>query len=238
MHSPPSPSHFASLVERGRWFSALPPDCRERLLNAAVLRPMQAGEALFRQGDANAGLYCVVAGSVRIGTQPQPEREMLLSVLEPPQWFGEIACLDGGPRTHDAVARTAATLLLVPLPALERLAADDPRWWRFLGQLLAEKVRALFSGLEELGGLPAPARVARRLLAMAQGHGMLAPGLAQRMVAVNQQQLGAMLSLTRQTVSEVLREFEARGLVKRRYGAIELLDWAALERVGWERPPA
>jgi Mn-dependent DtxR family transcriptional regulator len=58
------------------------------------------------------------------------------------------------------------------------------------------------------------------------------------MVAVNQQQLGAMLSLTRQTVSEVLREFEARGLVKRRYGAIELLDWAALERVGWERPPA
>jgi CRP-like cAMP-binding protein len=231
----PPASHFASLVERGRWFSLLPAECRAPLLAAAQVRRFDAGQALFRQGDANAGLYCLVAGSVRVGTPPQPEREMLLSVLEPPQWFGEIACLDGGPRTHDAIARTASTLLLVPLPELERLAADDPRWWRFLGQLLAEKVRALFSGLEELSGLPAPARVARRLLAMAQGHGMLAPGLTHRMVGVNQQQLGAMLSLTRQTVSEVLREFEARGWAKRHYGAIELLDWAALERVGAEQ---
>ncbi len=44
--------------------------------------------------------------------------------------------------------------------------------------------------------------------------------------------LGAMLSLTRQTVSEVLRDFEAHGWLKRRYGAIELLDLDALGRIG------
>ena len=73
-------------------------------------------------------------------------------------------------------------------------------------------------------------RVARRLLAMVTGHGMLAPGITHLTIAVNQEQLGAMLSLTRQTISEVLREFEAQGWLKRRYGAIELLDTAADHR--------
>ena len=67
---------------------------------------------------------------------------------------------------------------------------------------------------------------------MAHGHGMLAPGIVRPTIAVNQEQLGAMLSLTRQTISEVLREFEAQGWLKRRYGAIELLDLDALDRIG------
>jgi CRP/FNR family transcriptional regulator, cyclic AMP receptor protein len=224
------PDTYRALLERGRWFTSLPPTHRDALLAPAVLRRLPAGMVLFRRGDDNAGLYCVLEGAVRIGAAMTGDRDAVLSVLEPPQWFGEIACLDDGPRTHDAQALSSATLLLVPRPAIERLAAQDPLWWRFLGQLLAEKVRALFAGLEDLTQLSAASRVARRLLALSQGHGMLAEGLAHRTVPVNQEQLGAMLSLSRQTVSEVLRDFEARGWVKRHYRAVELLDWRALER--------
>lgn len=224
----PDVAAWAGVVEGGRWFASLPPSSRERLLAAARVRRVPARAVLFRRGDDNAGLYCVVEGSVQIGASDLGTRESLLGVLEPPQWFGEIACLDGGPRTHDAVARTDATLLLVPLAAWHALAEAEPGWWRDLGRLLAEKVRALFAGIEDLTQLPAPARIARRLLAMSHGHGMRADGTAQRSIAVNQEQLGAMLALTRQTVSEVLRDFESRGWVRRGYGSIELLDEAAL----------
>jgi CRP-like cAMP-binding protein len=233
-----TPAHWRPLLARGRWFSALTADQQDALLQSARLLRLPAGAVLFQRGDANAGLYAVLDGTVCVGPPDAPgwpgkdSREALLSLLSPPQWFGEIACIDGGPRTHDATATTAVQLLLVPQPALLALADADPLWWRLLGQLLAEKVRALFSGLDDLTQLDASTRIARRLLAMAQGHGMLAPGIAQRSVAVNQAQLGAMLSLTRQTVSEVLRDFEARGWVRRGYRNVELLDWAALADAG------
>lgn len=219
---------WRAVVDRGRWFASLPGQQQEALLDAAVPRTLDAAQVLFRRGDANSGLYAVLDGSIRIGMPGSAARDAVLGVLEPPQWFGEIACMDGGTRTHDAQAQTASLLLHVPLAALLRLAEHDPLWWRQLGRLLAEKTRALFAGLEDLTLQPAPVRVARRLLAMSSGHGTLADGAAQRRIPVNQEQLGAMLSLTRQTVSEVLRAFEARGWVRRLYGAVELTDPQAL----------
>ena len=239
MHSPASIDALRAVVGRGRWFASLPGHHQQRLLEAAVTRQLDAAQTLFRRGDANSGLYAVLAGSIQIGAPGSAARDAVLGVLEPPQWFGEIACLDGGTRTHDARAQAATTLLHVPLAVLLRLAQDDPLWWRQLGRLLAEKTRALFSGVEDMTLQPAPVRVARRLLAMSTGHGMLADGAAQRRLPVSQEQLGAMLSLTRQTVSEVLRTFEAEGWVRRLYGAVELLDPGGLaeaERSGTLRP--
>ena len=226
------PDALTLQLRRGRWFAGLPAARQAQLLQPAHRLQLAAGQTLFLRGDPNAGLYAVLDGSVRIGAVDVAGRDVTLGLLQPPQWFGEIAFFDGGPRTHDASARDASTLLCVPRPALLTLLEQEPLWWQHLGQLMAEKVRALFLGLEDLAALPALPRVVRRLLAMAEGHGMLAEGVAHRIVAVNQEQLGAMLSLTRQTVSEVLRELESRGLVRRQYGAIELLDPAALARLG------
>jgi CRP-like cAMP-binding protein len=217
-------------VQQGRWFAALAPERAQALLDAAGLRQLPAGQTLFRRGDPNSGLYAVVQGAVQIAGQGAAGRDTLLGVIEPPQWFGEIACLDGGTRTHDATAVTDTTLLHVPLSRLEALAASDPLWWRALGQLVAEKMRAVFTGLEDLAQPSAPVRVARRLLAMSQGYGMRTASAPSERVSVSQEQLGAMLSLTRQTVSEVLRRFEAEGWVRRRYGAVELLDPEGLAR--------
>lgn len=232
MNVPDAITGWLPLIGQGRWFAALPPGRQQALLQAAIVQRIPAGAALFRRGDANSGLYCVLEGAFLAGAVSANAREATLAMLEAPQWFGEIAFFDDGPRTHDAEARVASRVLLVPRAALQRLLATDPEWWHHLGQLLAEKVRALFVSLEDMAILAAPQRVARRLLAMANGHGMLAPGIVRPTIAVNQEQLGAMLSLTRQTISEVLRDFEAQGWLKRRYGAIELLDLGALDRIG------
>lgn len=238
-HTRPAPDTDAQalagllpLLDRGRWFAGLPAGLRADLLAAGRLQRLRAGEVLFRRGDANTGLYGVLDGAIRIGAPTPDGREAVLGLIETAQWFGEIALFDRGPRTHDAEAVVPSRLLWIPRDRLETLLEAEPGHWRHLGGLLAEKIRAVFAGLEELALLPAPARLARRLLAMAQGHGMLAPGLAQRRIAVTQAQLGAMLALSRQTVSEVLRDFEARGWLARHHGGIELKDLAALQRAG------
>lgn len=233
----PDTNRWLPLLQQGRWFASLSEKDQRALLAQARPRSLAAGERLFARGDPCDGLFALLDGSVHLGAVDAAGREQMLGVLEPPAWFGEIAVFDGGPRTHDAMARTAAALLQVPDAAWQALAKEDPLWWRRLGQLLAEKTRALFVGLEDLAALPAPQRVARRLLALADGHGMRAPGHARREVPVSQAQLGAMLSLTRQTVSEVLGGFEARGWVRRGYGRIVLQDAAALAALGAATPP-
>lgn len=232
MNPPRDAMHLLPLLLRDRWFAALPESLRLALMQLAQSRRLAAGERLFSRGDANAGLYCVVEGAIRVGAIGGGGKEALLSVIEAPHWFGELALFDDGPRTHDADARVATHLLLVPRDGLFGLLQAEPQLWRHLGALAVAKMRALFGGLEDLSLLPAPARIARRLLAMAAGHGMLTPGMTRRVVAVNQEQLGAMLALTRQTVSQVLKTFERQGWVALRYGEIEISDWSALEALG------
>ena len=222
------PATWDRALQRGRWFAALAPAHQAALLRAGRLKRLADGQRLFSRGEANDGVYAVLDGAVRVGAGTADAREAVLSLLTAPHWFGEIACFDGGLRTHDAHAVGATLLLHVPLSAMEALAAEDPDWWKRWGALLALKVRALFDALEDLAPLPAPQRVARRLLALGSAHGMLAPGVSQRDLPVRQEQLGAMLGLTRQTVSAVLGDLEARGFIRRRYGGVILEDAAGL----------
>ncbi|SFD52952.1 Crp/Fnr family transcriptional regulator [Paracidovorax konjaci] len=224
--------HLATLSS-GRWFATLPADLAGALAAMAHLRALQAGEALFLRGDAPCGLYAVVRGAIDIsgvgGLQPQA-RAALLTRLEPPAWFGEIAVFDRAPRTHDAHAAEPGTLLLqVPQAPLLAWLGAHPGHWHALALLLTDKLRTAFVALEELALLPAPERLARRLVLMAEGYGQWAgEGRSRRSIALSQEQLALMLALSRQTTNQILRDLQARGLLRMHRGGIEILDLAGL----------
>jgi CRP-like cAMP-binding protein len=222
-----SPHAYQALLLTGRWFGDLPAPLRAGLLGAAVVRSLRSGQRLFSRGDAPCGLYCVLEGSIRASGVNESGREALLVLVEPPNWFGEISLFDGQPRTHDAVAEGPTRVLQVPQPALLALLAAEPRYWRDLALLLCHKLRLAFVALEDLSLLSAAARLARRLVLMAEGYGELRAGQRQ-VLAVSQEQLALMLSLSRQTTNQILKELEGRGLVQLTYGHIELLDLPGL----------
>jgi CRP-like cAMP-binding protein len=194
-----------------------------------VVRTLAAGERLFSRGDVPDGLYALVDGAIRVFGSSELGKEALLTVLEPPGWFGEISMFDGQPRTHDASAAVGSTIVHVPQVALDAMMAREPRWWRELGQLATWKLRLAFLAMEDAALLPIGARLARRLSMMAQGYGER--GVASRTVEVSQDQLALMLSSSRQTVNHLLKDLEARGLVRLAYGSIEILDLEALTRL-------
>jgi CRP/FNR family transcriptional regulator, cyclic AMP receptor protein len=222
-------SRYAQLLRAGRWFRDLPEDLQARLLRAGVLRVIPAGRRLFSRGDPSCGLYGVVDGGLRITAAAEGGREALLTLVEPPAWFGEISVFDGRPRTHDAVAEVESRVVQVPQAGLDAILAAEPRYWRDLGLLLAGKLRLALVAMEDAAILPLSNRLARRLVLMAEGYGEW-HGHSNRVVKVRQEQLAGMLSTSRQTANHSLRDLEVRGLLRLSYGQIEILDLEGLRR--------
>lgn len=219
---------WQAVARTGTWFAGLPPGFASVLLDIAEPVRLDAGQRLFSRGDEPDGLYCVMKGVVRVTATSPTGQEALLAMLEPPQWFGEIAVFDGAPRTHDAWAEGACELLRVPQAALLAALDGQPRYWCDLGLLLTQKLRLAFAGIEELSLLPPTRRVAGRLLLMAAGYGAW-KDRTKRSLEVSQEQLGLMLALSRQTVNQSLRELEAAGCIQRNRASIEVVDMSKLQ---------
>lgn len=150
-------------------------------------------------------------------------------LMEPPLWFGEISLLDGQPRTHDAVAEEETLLAHVPREAIEAILAAEPIYWRHVGVLVAAKLRVALGVIEDTASLPIAIRLARRLVMAAERYGDW-HGRSSKVLDLKQDQLATMLSTSRQTVNQLLKDLEARGLVRIAYGNVEILDLDGLRR--------
>ena len=213
---------WRSSLMSGQWFSHLPVPFQDSLLAAARLRRLSSGQLLFKRGDPPCGLYAVLEGSVRIGAVSEQGKEALLSLVEPPHWFGEICLFDGQARTHDAFAVGTCTLLHIPQAALLKVLDEQPVYWRQLALLMSHKLRLTFINLEQLSLMPAPARLAHRLLMIAAGYGEIDP--PRRVLQLPQEQLASLLSLSRQTTNQLLKELQGQGIPNLKYGEIEIVD--------------
>ncbi|WLG23366.1 Crp/Fnr family transcriptional regulator [Pseudomonas sp. FP1154] len=218
MNTHPWHSHLLA----GHWYSHLPAELQNSLLGMSRVRRLVPGHRLFQRGDPPCGMYAVLEGAVRIGAVNEQGKEALLSVVEAPHWFGEICLFDGQPRTHDAVSVGQCTLLHLPQAPLTAFLQEHPVYWRDIARLMSHKLRLTFINLEHLSLMPAPVRVANRLLMIAEGYGEIEP--ARRVLQLPQEQLALMLSLSRQTTNQILKDLQAQGIVQLAYGEIEILD--------------
>ncbi|MGY1878833.1 Crp/Fnr family transcriptional regulator [Pseudomonas reactans] len=214
----------------GHWFSRLPGPFQHSLLAHARLRQLTAGQYLFKRGDPPCGLYAVLDGSLRVSAVNEQGKEAILSLVESPYWFGEISLFDGLPRTHDACAVGPCTLLQVPQQALLNILDENPRYWRDLALLMSQKLRLSFIGLEQLSLMSASVRLAHRLLMIVEGYGDI--DHSKRVLQLPQEDLAAMLSLSRQTTNALLKDLQAQGIVRLGYGEIEILDAHRLREAG------
>lgn len=210
------------LLESGQWFSHLPPALRDALLGEARLLQLEPGQRLFRRGDPPCGLYAVLEGMMRVGAVSRDGKEALLTLVEPPYWFGEISLFDGQPRTHDAYAVGPALLLQVPQAAMLQWLDKHPEHWRQLALLMSHKLRLTFISLEQMTLMPAAVRLAHRLLMIAEGYGEIEH--SRRVLQLPQEQLALMLGLSRQTTNQLLKELQGQGVVQLHYGEITILD--------------
>ena len=211
------------------WFGSLAPLERRQLLGAARAQRSARGEMLFRSGDAvdmgsdtQGGFYALLRGSLKASTLNTEGKEAIFVLLQPGNWFGELSLLDGTARSHDVTALEDCALLNVP-PAAFALLMRRMAFVRAVTTLLAARVRGLY-GLVQASVLHRTrGQIAYRLGLLARGDATQAHQ-KQCSVSVSQEALAMMLGISRQTLSRELHELAGAGLLRLRYGRIELLQ--------------
>jgi CRP/FNR family transcriptional regulator, cyclic AMP receptor protein len=224
-----------AVLKSSEWFAALEPAFQQAVLASSRVRVLAAGNAVFHRGDPSDGIYCVLSGAIRFGAVTPSGRESMVGLVEAPEWFGEIALFDGGVRTHDAWADVTSTVLHVPLRHLTRMLASDPGAWQHVGRLVVRKLRIALALLEDLALEPPRVRLARCLINLFEGYGGRKAEPPYR-VRVSQERLGMMLSLSRQTVNELLRQMDQESIIQCERGGVRILDPGRLREAA--RPSA
>jgi len=230
-----SDTSISQTLGGSEWFRDLPDDTVATLAGLALHRRLRDGERLFAKGDEADGLYGVLSGRVRISTTAADGRELLVNLFEPGGWFGEISMFDGLPRTHDAYAVGDTTLLLIPRERFLALLAERPALYPHFLRMLCRKLRRSFAWIEYEAFLPLPARLATRLLELADTYGDPVDGGVLIRLHLPQEELGRMLNISRQSVSKELNALRERGCISLEYGRVLVRDRALLEAVATQR---
>ncbi len=230
MHNPIYPPLSTdAMTQMSTWFGALPKQKQQELLAKSRVRDLAISETLFRRGDAFDGIYFLVSGGLWISGLDISGAEIGLTVIEPGEWFGEIALFDKQDRTHDVVALKPTQLIHISAAQLALLTEEDPLWWQHFGGLLSQKMRLLFQNLEDRSMPSARIRLARRLMQFGHQHDNADPVK----VAIPQEQLGQLLSLSRQKTNQLLKTFEQEGLLTLGYGEFTIINLNKIKAIAF-----
>jgi CRP/FNR family cyclic AMP-dependent transcriptional regulator len=218
-----------TVLERNLLFRGLSAATLDQIAHLSGRRSYERDAVIFSQSDPGDALFGVVTGRVRISASSAGGREIFLNIMEPGDTFGEIALLDGRPRTASASATAPSELLIIKREQFLGLLAREPQLAEHLMRLLCARLRWVSGFAEESALLPVPARLARRLLSIGKLHGReSASGIE---LKVSQDEMARFLGLSRQIVNQHLQTWKARGWVDIGRGRILILDARALEAI-------
>jgi CRP/FNR family transcriptional regulator, cyclic AMP receptor protein len=172
------------------------------------------GQVIYTRGDLGAELYIITDGKVKLGRCADDGRENILSVLAPPDMFGELAILDPGPQPWNATAITEVRAVAVDRMQLQAWIAEYPAIANRLLRFMARRVRHTTDILADLAFIDAPARVAKQLLGLAQRFGIPENGSMRVTHDLTQEELAQLVGATRETVNKALSDFRNRGWIR------------------------
>ena len=213
----------------GTW-SGLPKEVASELFARATLHRLKAGETLFQIGDIGDGCYRLDKGLLKVSLISPQVRERIIAILTPGAVVGDLAVIDGLPRSASVLALTNCELRFLSRAAFERLARQHPEIHQYLVKLLAARLRQADDVIASLAFLPVKARVAHALLGLAENLGEETDSggiLIPRMI--NQGDIAALAGVARENTSRILSEWERKKLVTKSSGSYRIDDRAKLK---------
>lgn len=205
---------LATWLGRTVLFEGLEDDELRRLAGITRETTLTAGSVLFEQGDESDGLYIVLSGIVRIYLTADDGREATISLLEAGEVIGEIALLDGLPRSAGAAALTDAKLFFIPTAPFNELLDTSPRLNRHLLLMLCERLRAANSQVDQAIFHDLRHRLVVLLRQIAIIHGRVEKDVAMVDLELTQGALAQMLGASREAVNKQLRALAKEGRIE------------------------
>jgi CRP-like cAMP-binding protein len=202
-----------TILEKVPLFAGLPPGELAELNGRLRRRRLARGQTLFLEGDPGTSLCIVETGRVKLGLTSPEGREIILTLLGPGDVFGELALLDGQPRSANASAVEPSDVLLLARDDFLAFLRQRPELATVLLATLSGWLRRLTTQMQDVAFLDVPARLARTILRLAEAeqamHGQpVTPRLTQT-------DLAGMVGTTRETLNKWLGFYEDEGLIRR-----------------------
>ena len=209
-------------------FQAMRPEELTQVLALAIERRFARGQTILQKGDNSSFMMAVLRGRVRISMASAEGKEITLNVIRPGEVFGEIALLDGQPRSADATAIEETALLVVERRHfLPFLSHNQDVVLRLLAVLCA-RLRQTNLALEQVALFDLRARLARVLLNLAAEYGRPTPNGTRIDFKLSQRDLSNLVASSRESVNKQLGAWREDGVLSMNDGYIVLRQQAEL----------
>jgi CRP/FNR family cyclic AMP-dependent transcriptional regulator len=192
----------------------------------AVEKSYPKNAVVLTEGEMGDALYMIESGRVKVFIGDEDGREIILKILGPGHFFGEMAMIDQQPRSASVTTLDASTFLILSHRAFEECVERAPRIANMVLRVLAQRVREADRKIGTLALMDVYGRVASTLLELAVNRdGKLVVG-----ERLSQQDLANMVGASREMVNRILKDLSDRGFI--------LVESKSITIINRELPPS
>jgi CRP/FNR family cyclic AMP-dependent transcriptional regulator len=192
-----------------------------RLLATVVTRrSVTRGTIIMAAGDPTDSLYIVLSGRLKVMMSDADGKEVILTIIGPGEFFGEMGLIDDAPRSASVVAIEPCELLAITRRDFKKCLAENFEMSMAVMRGLVRRLREADRKIGSLALLDVYGRVARLLLDMAEtvdGQKMVTKRLPK-------QDIAKMIGASREMVSRVMKDLQMGGFIEMRGSTIVLRD--------------
>lgn len=214
-----------ALLRAHPFFKDLGSTIIDRLAPRVITTRVKKGAVIFNKGDIGSKLYAVRAGAVRISAPSEQGKDAIFNLVIPGELFGEIAFLDGGQRSADAVAIDNCELMVIERRDFIPILRDDPEIAIRLIKILCARLRRTSEQVEDIVFLGLPNRLAKVLLHLYRPSATDAP---RSKIQVTQREISQMIGVSRESANKQLQDWQRRKWLKLERGGLVIFAPDAL----------
>lgn len=176
----------------------------------------------------------VLSGGVKISTLSADGKEIIFDLLSEGDFFGELSLLDGRPRTATVTTLVPSVLVILKQSFLMPFMKENPTIAIRLLHILAHRLRAVDTLLEEVLFFDSETRLAKRVIALKDIYGKAVGNNIQIELKVSQQDIANLVGVTRERVNKHLKTWERAGIISLQQGRLTIQDIPRLQELASE----
>jgi CRP/FNR family transcriptional regulator len=216
---------LVALLKRVPLFASLRDEVLAGLAPHLRRRTFRRGTMIFHKDQAGDALYIIESGQVRVFLPSESGEELDIDLLGPGDVFGDMAILDGRPRSASIDTRTDVVTHVLDHDEFQRHLRATPELATAVIEFLSIRLRHVMEYAETLASFDIPGRLARQLLDLADRYGRKVEGDGVEIgLDLTQTELARMVGATRERVNRALASFRAQGLIDVRGKRITILN--------------
>jgi CRP/FNR family cyclic AMP-dependent transcriptional regulator len=209
-------------------FASLSETDLQNLMSLLRRKQLGRGELLFQQGDEGTALYIIVQGRIKISLSRRMDN-VTLAIFGQGEFLGEMALLDDLPRSADAIALEDSQLYVLNRKDFLSFLSNNGHTIYAILNSLSRRLRKTDDQLAEMCFLNLSARLAKRLVELAETQEPETSNPNSYDLKISQQELGNILGVSRESINKELKILRNKGVVSTSRNSIRILDLESLK---------